>query len=81
MLGYLLPSVRTVSPPSPTSVKAVGRLAAEMAVAKPTMAAIENFILKDVCIDEIGVILFCSSRTRGIYTLPSATLKLWIGRS
>lgn len=41
----LPPSVRTVLPPSATRVKAAGSLAAATALAKPAMAARENFIL------------------------------------
>lgn len=46
----LPPSVRTVLPPSATRVKAAGSLAAATALAKPAMAARENFILNLVWI-------------------------------
>jgi hypothetical protein len=39
------PSVRTVLPPSATRVKAEGRVAALIALTKPVIAAMENFIL------------------------------------
>jgi hypothetical protein len=43
----ILPSVRTVLPPSATRVKAEGREAATEAATKEETAARENFILTD----------------------------------
>lgn len=42
---YLPPSVRTVLPPGATKVKEPGRPAALMALTRPVIAAMENFIL------------------------------------
>lgn len=60
----LPPSVRTVLPPSATRVKAAGSLAAATALAKPAMAARENFILNLIWI----VMESINGQGYGIYT-------------